>query len=73
MFNYTATYTDHYQLNMAQTYFLNTIIDAIDEGFSSTLIEDASRPLSQETFAFLKKELTNKGVRIINSDEIIPI
>ena len=51
----------------------HTIIDAIKEGFSSTLIEDASRPLSQETFAFLKKELTDKGVRILNSDEIISI
>lgn len=47
------------------------IIDVIDEGFSSKLIEDASRPMSKETFAFLKKELTNKGIRIINSDEII--
>ncbi|MFZ2341123.1 MAG: bifunctional nicotinamidase/pyrazinamidase [Bacteroidales bacterium] len=51
----------------------HTIIDAIKEGFSSTLIEDASRPLNQQTFAFLKKELVNKGVRIINSDEIITI
>ena len=31
----------------------HSIIDAIQEGFSSTLIGDASRPLSQETFAFL--------------------
>jgi nicotinamidase/pyrazinamidase len=50
-----------------------TIIDAIREGFSSTLIEDASRPLSHETFAFLKKELSEMGVRILNSDEIISI
>ncbi len=48
----------------------HTITDAIKEGFSSTLIEDASRPLNRETFAFLKKELANMGVRIINSDEI---
>ena len=51
----------------------HTIIDAIKEGFSSTLIEDASRPLSQDTFAFLKKELSEMGVRILNSDEIISI
>jgi len=47
-----------------------TILDALKEGFSSTLIEDASRPLNNETFFFIKKEITDMGVRIINSDEI---
>ena len=50
-----------------------TILDALKEGFSSTLIEDASRPLNKETFASLKKELTDLGVGIINSSEIIPV
>jgi nicotinamidase/pyrazinamidase len=50
-----------------------TIIDALKEGFSSTLIEDASRPLSNETFTFIKKELTDIGVRIINNAEIITL
>jgi len=54
-------------------YVYHTITDAIKEGFSSTLIEDASRPLSNETFAFIKKELIKKGVRIIYSNEIIPL
>jgi nicotinamidase/pyrazinamidase len=49
----------------------HSIIDAIEAGFSSTLIEDASRPLSQETFTILKKELADKGVRIINSMDVI--
>jgi nicotinamidase/pyrazinamidase len=49
----------------------HSIVDAIKEGFSSTLIEDASLPLSRETFAFLRKELANQGVPVINSDKII--
>ena len=49
----------------------HTIIDAIKEGFSSTLLEDASRPLHNETFVFIKKELTDKGVNIIKSGQII--
>lgn len=44
-----------------------TITDALKEGFSATLIEDATQPLNKEAFAGLKKELTEKGVRIINS------
>ncbi len=48
----------------------HTLIDAIMEGFSSTLIEDATRPLNQEKFAVLKKELVKKGVHFVNSDEI---
>lgn len=50
-----------------------TILDALNEGFTSTLIEDASSPLDNETYAIIVKELTNKGVRIINSDGIIPV
>lgn len=48
-----------------------TIIDALKEGFSSTLIEDASRPLNNETFPFIKQDLITRGARIINSEEII--
>jgi nicotinamidase/pyrazinamidase len=47
-----------------------TIKDAIKEGFSATLIEDASRPLNRDDFITIKKELRNLGVRIINSNEI---
>jgi nicotinamidase/pyrazinamidase len=48
-----------------------TILDALKEGFSATLIEDASRPLNNESFAGLKKELNETGVSIINSKQII--
>jgi nicotinamidase/pyrazinamidase len=47
-----------------------TIKDAIKEGFSATLIEDASRPLNRDDFITIKKELRNLGVRIINTNEI---
>jgi nicotinamidase/pyrazinamidase len=47
-----------------------TIKDAIKEGFSATLIEDASRPLNKDDFITIKKELRNLGVRIINTNEI---
>lgn len=50
-----------------------TVIDALNEGFSSTLIEDASRPLNKKTFAFIKEDLIKRGARIINSEEIISI
>ncbi|NLA48529.1 MAG: bifunctional nicotinamidase/pyrazinamidase [Bacteroidales bacterium] len=48
----------------------HSINDAIDEGFRATLIEDASAPLNRETFEAQKKELKEKGVRIISSREI---
>jgi nicotinamidase/pyrazinamidase len=47
-----------------------TIKDAIKEGFSATLIEDASRPLNRDDFITIKMELRNLGVRIINCNEI---
>jgi len=47
-----------------------TIKDAIKEGFSSTLIEDATVPLSYDNFNIIKKELQKMGAHIINSNEI---
>ena len=47
-----------------------TIKDALKEGFSATLIEDASRPLSYDAFATIKKELKKLGADIINSNKI---
>ena len=49
----------------------HTIRDAINEGFSVLLIEDASQPLNNDDFVTLKKELTGMGVRIIHSYEIM--
>jgi nicotinamidase/pyrazinamidase len=47
-----------------------TIKDAAKEGFSSTLIEDASVPLNNDNFEIIKKELTAMGVNIIQSKEV---
>jgi nicotinamidase/pyrazinamidase len=47
-----------------------TIKDSLKEGFSPILIEDASRPLSIDSYASLKREMIRIGVRIINSNEI---
>jgi nicotinamidase/pyrazinamidase len=50
-----------------------TIKDSLIEGFSATLIEDASRPLNQEAFKSIKKELTGLGVQIIKSNEVFKL
>lgn len=44
-----------------------TIKDALDEGFSAALIEDATCPLNADEFVKIKKELQEKGVEIIQS------
>ena len=49
----------------------SSIRDAINEGFSAILIEDASQPLNNENFEILKKELSSMGVRIIHSNEFL--
>ena len=48
-----------------------TIKDSLKEGFSATLIEDASRPVSNDAFISIKNDLTKMGVRIISSNEIL--
>ena len=47
-----------------------TILDSILEGFTATLIEDASRPLFPDKFDDIKCELAKQGVRIITSHDI---
>ncbi len=47
-----------------------TIKDSLKEGFSATLIEDASRPLNNTDFIKIKKELTGESVHIIKSNEM---
>ena len=47
-----------------------TILDSIQEGFSATLIEDASRPLYVEKFDDIKCEIAKLVVHIINSSEL---
>lgn len=48
-----------------------TIKDAISEGFSAILIDDASQPLNSDDYESIKKRLAAKGVKIKNSQEII--
>ncbi len=47
-----------------------TIKDALKEGFSSNLIEDATRPIDPDEFEKIKKELHGKGCIIINESDI---
>jgi nicotinamidase/pyrazinamidase len=48
-----------------------SILDSILEGFTATLIEDASRPLYPDKFDDIKCELAKLGVRISGSNELI--
>jgi nicotinamidase/pyrazinamidase len=48
-----------------------TIRDSLREGFSSTLIEDASRPLDVPEFEGVKGELIRTGAGVISSGEIL--
>ena len=47
-----------------------SMLDSILEGFTTTLIEDASRPLYPDKFDDLKCELAKVGIRIITSHEL---
>ena len=47
-----------------------TIRDALDEGFTATLIEDAACPLDGEDYEGKKRELWEQGVDIIGSEEL---
>ena len=46
-----------------------TIMDALKEGFDVRLVEDATRPISQDEFTLKKKEMKEKGVDIILSSD----
>jgi len=48
-----------------------TVKDALREGFSATLIDDGTRPLDEEEFAKIKKELVEKGCKIIKSVQLL--
>lgn len=47
-----------------------SIMDALKEGFSVTLIEDAVRPINRDNYEELKSFLLKSGVKILNSYEI---
>ncbi len=48
-----------------------TILDSVMEGFSATLIEDATCPLYPDKFDDVKCELAKLGVHIIKSNELV--
>ena len=48
-----------------------SVMDALKEGFSATLIEDATRPLDVENFQQAKKNILEAGGKIIKSRELI--
>ena len=48
-----------------------TLLDALQDGFSATLIEDASRPLDVEGFEKLKEVIKEKGARIVSSEDLL--
>ncbi|MFD0975475.1 bifunctional nicotinamidase/pyrazinamidase [Salinimicrobium gaetbulicola] len=45
-----------------------TLLDALRLGFSATLIEDGAVPLDPEDFENIKKDILEKGGKIINSE-----
>jgi nicotinamidase/pyrazinamidase len=47
-----------------------SIRDALREGFSATLIQDATCPINEDAYEKIKKELAADGCRIISSDNI---
>jgi nicotinamidase/pyrazinamidase len=48
-----------------------TIKDALKEGFSATLIEDATRPIDPGEFEKVKNELTGLGCRVTRSTDLV--
>ena len=47
-----------------------SLLDALEEGFNATLIEDAAVPLIPETFDRIREEIISKGGRIMHSKEV---
>lgn len=48
-----------------------SVMDALKEGFSATLIEDATRPLNLKDFQQAKENILKKGGKIIKSMELL--
>ena len=48
-----------------------SIIDAFNEGFDCTFIEDASKALENVQLDKLKQEMLTKGIKIVNSESIV--
>ncbi len=62
--------TDLYFCGLAAEYCVYfSIIDALDEGFRATLIEDATRALDEAGFEEAKKNILQKGGKILFSKD----
>ena len=61
-----------YVVGLAGEFCVNfTILDAVDQGFKTYLIEDGTRPLNKDDFEKAKANMKAKGVGIITSNEIV--
>ena len=47
-----------------------TLLDALREGFSASLVEDAAIPLDAEAYERIKIEITEKGGKILSADQL---
>ncbi|MBS3944227.1 MAG: bifunctional nicotinamidase/pyrazinamidase [Melioribacter sp.] len=48
-----------------------SIKDALNEGFKVSVIEDAVRSIDQNNFLIIKKELKERGVKFITSNQLV--
>ncbi|WP_424493425.1 bifunctional nicotinamidase/pyrazinamidase [Salinimicrobium sp. GXAS 041] len=48
-----------------------TLLDALKEGFTATLIEDASKPLDTSDYQKAKEDILKKGGKIVHSKDIL--
>ena len=47
-----------------------SLVDALNDGFSASIIEDASRALDVEGFGKLKEDIREKGGKVITTDKL---
>lgn len=65
--------SDLYFVGLAAEYCVYySIKDALREGFSATLVEDATRALDISNFEEAKADIIQKGGRILASDQLLP-
>ena len=48
-----------------------TALDAIEQGFETFLIEDATRPIDPEGFEKMKQEIISKGGKIVKAEDLL--
>lgn len=50
-----------------------SLFDAVEEGFTCSYIEDASKPLDVEGYEKMKQQMRDKGIKITSSEEILSV